>query len=75
MYNVFPTGLTQVRIDSDLRSLFAVGMIDHFEKLRKETTECRALISGMGTRITERLKHFSSIPVSEVGTMLLIEIW
>ncbi|XP_052789337.1 uncharacterized protein LOC128223914 isoform X2 [Mya arenaria] len=58
-------GLTQVRIDSDLRSLFAVGMIDTFEKLRKETNECRAILTGVSTRIKERLKHFDTIPASE----------
>jgi len=60
------TGITQVRIDSDLRSLFAVGMIDHLEKLRKETNECKVILKGISSRLNERLKIFSKVSASEV---------
>ena len=60
--------MTQVRIDSDMRSLFAIGMIDHFEKLRKETNESNVILKGLSTRVTERLKVFNTMPALEVYT-------
>lgn len=60
--------MTQVRIDSDVRSLFAVGMIHHFEKLRKETSECKAILKGVSTRIGERLRVFATMPATEVSS-------
>ncbi|XP_052219394.1 uncharacterized protein LOC127836826 isoform X4 [Dreissena polymorpha] len=70
IYNVndkpeYLSGLTQVRIDSDQRSLFAIGMIDTFEKLRKETNECSVILRGASTRINERLKVFTTGPATE----------
>ncbi|XP_060591170.1 uncharacterized protein LOC132746118 isoform X2 [Ruditapes philippinarum] len=70
MYNVndspkYLQGLTQVKIDSDMRSLFAIGMIDHFEKLRKETNESSVILKGLSTRVTERLKVFNTMPALE----------
>lgn len=59
-------GLTQVRIDSDIRSLFAVGKIDDFEKLRKETNESNVILKGLSTRVSERLKVFNTMPATEV---------
>lgn len=49
-----------------MRSLFAVGMIDHFEKLRKEANESNAILKGLSTRINERLKVFAVMPATEV---------
>ncbi|XP_045195387.2 putative leucine-rich repeat-containing protein DDB_G0290503 isoform X2 [Mercenaria mercenaria] len=70
LYNVndspkYLEGLTQVRIDSDIRSVFAIGMIDHFEKLRKETNESNVILKGLSTRVTERLKVFNTMPALE----------
>ena len=61
------TGLTQIRIDSDDRTLFAIGMIDHFEKLQKEVNESHVILRGMATRVKERLKIFGTKPASEVS--------
>lgn len=60
-------GLTQIRIDSDDRTLFAVGMVDHFEKLQKEVNESHVILKGIATRVKERLKIFGTMPASEVG--------
>lgn len=59
-------GLTQVRIDSDIRSLFAVGKIDDFEKLQKETKESSVILKGLSTRVSERLRVFNTMPAIEV---------
>lgn len=59
-------GLTQVRIDSDQRSLFAVAMIDHFEKLSKEVRECKVILKGTSSRINDRLKVFATMSATEV---------
>ena len=63
---VLSSGLTQIRIDSDDRTLFAIGMIDHYEKLQKEISECHVILRGMATRMKERLKIFGTMPASEV---------
>ena len=67
LFDMFISGLTQIRIDSDDRTLFAIGMIDHFEKLKKEINECHVILRGMATRVKERLKIFGTMPASEVS--------
>ncbi|KAL4226458.1 CDK5 regulatory subunit associated protein 2 [Mactra antiquata] len=71
IYNVndspkYLAGITQVKIDSDARTVFSVGMIDHFEKLRKEANECNVILKGLTTLITERLKVLSKMSATEM---------
>ena len=72
---VFVAGLTQLRIDSDDRTLFAIGMIDHFEKLHKEVNESHVILRGMAARVKERLKIFGTMPALEVNICSVLQLF
>ncbi|XP_069121362.1 myomegalin-like isoform X3 [Argopecten irradians] len=57
--------LTSVKVDSDLRCLFAVGKLDDYEKLKKENCETLMVLKGIEARIKERLRTFKTMPTSE----------
>ncbi|XP_021357283.1 myomegalin-like isoform X3 [Mizuhopecten yessoensis] len=57
--------LTGIKIDSDLRCLFAVGKLDDYEKLKKENCESLTVLKGIEARIKERLRVFKTMRTSE----------
>ena len=63
--------MTSQKVDSDLRTLFAIGKLDDFEKLKKECSESAIVLKGIEARIQERLKIFRNMSpreVSPIGT-------
>ena len=67
------TEMTSQKVDSDLRTLFAIGKLDDFEKLKKECSESAIVLKGIEARIQERLKIFRNMSpreVSPIGTCL-----
>ncbi|XP_067661683.1 myomegalin-like isoform X2 [Haliotis asinina] len=54
-----------VRVDSDIRRLFAIGKLDDFEKLRKENGECVATLSSIQARVSDRLKTLKGLSTTE----------
>ncbi|XP_013408886.1 uncharacterized protein LOC106172607 [Lingula anatina] len=58
-------GTSPIRVDSDLRMLYAIGKIDDFELLRKEIHESQVVLSGMVARIRERLRTFRGASPSQ----------
>ena len=64
---IFVSGLTQLRIVSDDRTLFAISTIDHFEKLQKQNNESHVILKGMATRVKDRLNDFATMPATEVN--------
>lgn len=59
--------MTSQKVDSDLRTLFAIGKLDDFEKLKKECSECAIVLKGIEARIQERLKIFRNMSPREVS--------
>ncbi|XP_078326757.1 uncharacterized protein LOC111124018 isoform X6 [Crassostrea virginica] len=57
--------MTSQKVDSDLRTLFAIGKLDDFEKLKKECSECAIVLKGIEARIQERLKIFRNMSPRE----------
>ncbi|KAJ8300735.1 hypothetical protein KUTeg_022254 [Tegillarca granosa] len=55
-----------LKVDSDLRNLFAVGKIDDFEKLKRENSESLSVLKGIQARIQERLKVFRTVSPLEI---------
>lgn len=66
MFARLSSEMTEIQVDSDLRSLFAIGKIDDYEKLKKENSECWVVLSGLEARIKDRLKAFKNVSPSEV---------
>ena len=65
--------MTSQKVDSDLRTLFAIGKLDDFEKLKKECSESAVVLKGIEARIQERLKIFRNMSpreVSPIGTLV-----
>ncbi|XP_033732642.1 golgin subfamily B member 1-like isoform X3 [Pecten maximus] len=58
--------LTGIKVDSDIRCLFAVGKLDDYEKLKKENCETLTVLKGIEARIKERLRVFKTMPTSEL---------
>ncbi|KAK3087158.1 hypothetical protein FSP39_002455 [Pinctada imbricata] len=59
--------ITNQRVDTDIRTLFAIGKLDHYEKLKKECSECEIILKGMDARIQERLKALkTSAPLKSI---------
>jgi hypothetical protein len=61
--------MTSQHVDSDLRTLFAFGKLDDFEKLKKENGECVIVLKGIEARIQDRLKVFRNMSPREVITI------
>lgn len=59
--------MTSQQVDSDLRTLFAFGKLDDFEKLKKENGECAIVLKGIEARIQDRLKIFRNMSPREVS--------
>ncbi|XP_056012294.1 golgin subfamily A member 4-like isoform X5 [Ostrea edulis] len=57
--------MTSQQVDSDLRTLFAFGKLDDFEKLKKENGECAIVLKGIEARIQDRLKIFRNMSPRE----------
>ncbi|XP_061183808.1 trichohyalin-like isoform X2 [Saccostrea echinata] len=57
--------MTSQKVDSDLRTLFAIGKLDDFEKLKKENGECAVVLRGIEARIHDRLKIFRNMSPRE----------
>ncbi|XP_062594828.1 golgin subfamily A member 4-like [Saccostrea cucullata] len=57
--------MTSQKVDSDLRTLFAIGKLDDFEKLKKENGECVVVLRGIEARINDRLKIFRNMSPRE----------
>ncbi|XP_048245211.1 uncharacterized protein LOC124145574 isoform X3 [Haliotis rufescens] len=55
-----------VRVDSDIRRLFAIGKLDDFEKLRKENGESVATLCSMQARVSDRLKTLKGLSTTEL---------
>lgn len=66
MNSIATTEMTSHRVDSDLRTLFAIGKLDDYEKLKKECGETSVVLKGMEARIQERLKIFRNMSPREV---------
>lgn len=64
------TEMTSHRVDSDLRTLFAIGKLDDYEKLKKECGETSVVLKGMEARIQERLKIFRNMSPREVRVFI-----
>lgn len=62
--------MTSHRVDSDLRTLFAIGKLDDYEKLKKECGETSVVLKGMEARIQERLKIFRNMSPREVSVFI-----
>lgn len=62
--------MTSHRVDSDLRTLFAIGKLDDYEKLKKECGETSVVLKGMEARIQERLKIFRNMSPREVRVFI-----
>ena len=59
-------GMPRVEVSSDMRRLFAISGLEGYEKLRRENDELLATLSSMQARMTERLKSFSGVSMTEV---------
>lgn len=68
--SVATTEMTSHRVDSDLRTLFAIGKLDDYEKLKKECGETSVVLKGMEARIQERLKIFRNMSPREVSLFI-----
>lgn len=68
--SVATTEMTSHRVDSDLRTLFAIGKLDDYEKLKKECGETSVVLKGMEARIQERLKIFRNMSPREVNLFI-----
>lgn len=68
--SVATTEMTSHRVDSDLRTLFAIGKLDDYEKLKKECGETSVVLKGMEARIQERLKIFRNMSPREVSVFI-----
>ena len=55
-----------MEVDSDVRRLFAVSGLEGYEKLRRENGELLATLTSMQARMTDRLKAFTGVSISEV---------
>lgn len=55
-----------MEVSSDVRRLFAISGLEGYEKLRRENDELLATLSSMQARMTERLKSFSGVSMTEV---------
>ena len=53
-------------MNSDLRVLYAISKLDDFELLKKEVSEKQVVLTGMQTRIKNRLKNFNNSSPSQV---------
>ena len=58
---------SSVRVDSDLRQLYAIGKIDDYELLKKEVAESKVVLSAIERRLQEQLVKYQSLNTSEVG--------
>lgn len=70
--SIVTTEMTSHRVDSDLRTLFAIGKLDDYEKLKKECGETSVVLKGMEARIQERLKIFRNMSPREVSLYINI---
>lgn len=68
--SVATTEMTSHRVDSDLRTLFAIGKLDDYEKLKKECGETSVVLKGMEARIQERLRIFRNMSPREVSLFI-----
>ena len=58
--------MPRVEVSSDMRRLFAISGLEGYEKLRRENDELLATLSSIQARMTERLKSFSGVSMTEV---------
>lgn len=60
------TVMPRVEVDSDLRRLFAISGLEAYEKLKRENGELISTVCSMQARMTDRLKTFANVPISEI---------
>ena len=58
--------MSQRRVGSDLRALYALGTVDDYELLKKEIGENCVAVHGMEARVKERLRGYDRMSPSKV---------